>query len=133
MESIAKVEMKRRLFLSKILMAPIVLVGCVESQWGDEIRSAPTSDNQVKKLVRVGDFGINATSEGKLRVNTVVVNEGRSPRVGKLVIVVEVDGSKEQKSEVIEIGPKDKVEYSTIFEISFEEFEKAGDLKMFIE
>ena len=127
------VEMKRRLFLSKVLIAPIVLVGCMESQGGDEIRSAPTSDRRVKELVRVQDFGINATSEGKLRVDTIVVNEGRAPRVGKLIIVVEVDGAKEQKSEVIEIGPNEKVESNTIFEISFEDFEREGDLKMFIE
>ena len=127
------VEMKRRLFLSKVLIAPIVLVGCMESQGGDEIRSAPTSDRRVKELVRVQDFGINATSEGKLRVDTIVVNEGRAPRVGKLIIVVEVDGAKEQKSEVIEIGPNEKVESNTIFEISFEDFERGGDLKMFIE
>jgi len=127
------VEMKRRLFLSKVLIAPIVLVGCMESQGGDEIRSAPTSDRRVKELVRVQDFGINATSEGKLRVDTVVVNEGRAPRVGKLVIVVEVEGAKEQKSEVIEIGPNEKVENNIVFEISFEDFERGGDLKMFIE
>ena len=127
------VEMKRRLFLSKVLIAPIVLVGCMESQGGDEIRSAPTSDRRIKELVRVQDFGINATSEGKLRVDTIVVNEGRAPRVGKLIIVVEVDGAKEQKSEVIEIGPNEKVESNTIFEISFEDFEREGDLKMFIE
>ena len=127
------VEMKRRLFLSKVLIAPIVLVGCMESQGGDEIRSAPTSDRRVKELVRVQDFGINATSEGKLRVDTVVVNEGRAPRVGKLVIVVEVEGAKEQKSEVIEIGPNEKVENNIVFEISFEDFEREGDLKMFIE
>jgi|GEM_PF-1662965 len=127
------VEMKRRWFLSKVLIAPIVLVGCVESKGRDEIRSAPTSDRRVKELVRVEDFGINATSEGKLRVDTVVVNEGRSPRVGKLVIVVEVDGSKEQKSEIIDIGPNEKVENNTVFEISFEDFEREGDLKMFIE
>ena len=127
------VEMKRRLFLSKVLIAPIVLVGCMESKGGDEIRSAPTSDRRVKELVRVQDFGINATSEGKLRVDTVVVNEGRAPRVGKLVIVVEVDGAKEQKSEVIEIGPNEKVENNIVFEISFEDFERGGDLKMFIE
>ncbi len=125
--------MKRRLFLSKVLISPIVLVGCMESQDGDEIRSAPTSDRRVKELVRVQDFGINATSEGKLRVDTVVVNEGRAPRVGKLVIVVEVEGAKEQKSEVIEIGPNEKVENNIVFEISFEDFEKGGDLKMFIE
>jgi hypothetical protein len=127
------VEMKRRLFLSKVLIAPIVLVGCMESQGGEEIRSAPTSDRRVKELVRVQDFGINATSEGKLRVDTVVVNEGRAPRVGKLVIVVEVEGAKEQKSEVIEIGPNEKVENNIVFEISFEDFERGGDLKMFIE
>ena len=127
------VEMKRRLFLSKVLIAPIVLVGCMESQGGDEIRSAPTSDRRIKELVRVQDFGINATSEGKLRVDTVVVNEGRAPRVGKLVIVVEVEGAKEQKSEVIEIGPNEKVENNIVFEISFEDFERGGDLKMFIE
>ena len=127
------VEMKRRLFLSKVLIAPIVLVGCMESQGGDEIRSAPTSDRRVKELVRVQDFGINATSEGKLRVDTIVVNEGRAPRVGKLIIVVEVDGAKEQKSEVIEIGPNEKVENNIVFEISFEDFERGGDLKMFIE
>ncbi|MCH2453554.1 MAG: hypothetical protein MK159_02950 [Halobacteriales archaeon] len=127
------VEMKRRLFLSKVLIAPVVLVGCMESQGGDEIRSAPTSDRRIKELVRVQDFGINATSEGKLRVDTIVVNEGRAPRVGKLIIVVEVDGAKEQKSEVIEIGPNEKVESNTIFEISFEDFEREGDLKMFIE
>ena len=127
------VEMKRRLFLSKVLIAPVVLVGCMESQGGDEIRSAPTSDRRIKELVRVQDFGINATSEGKLRVDTVVVNEGRAPRVGKLIIVVEVDGAKDQKSEVIEIGPNEKVESNTIFEISFEDFEREGDLKMFIE
>ncbi len=127
------VEMKRRLFLSKVLIAPIVLVGCMESQGGDEIRSAPTSDRRVKELVRVQDFGINATSEGKLRVDTVVVNEGRAPRVGKLVIVVEVEGAKEQKSEVIEIGPNEKVENNIVFEISFEDFKRGGDLKMFIE
>ena len=127
------VEMKRRLFLSKVLIAPVVLVGCMESQGGDEIRSAPTSDRRIKELVRVQDFGINATSEGKLRVDTIVVNEGRAPRVGKLIIVVEVDGAKEQKSEVIEIGPNEKVENNTVFEISFEDFEREGDLKMFIE
>ena len=127
------VEMKRRLFLSKVLIAPVVLVGCMESQGGDEIRSAPTSDRRITELVRVQDFGINATSEGKLRVDTIVVNEGRAPRVGKLIIVVEVDGAKEQKSEVIEIGPNEKVESNTIFEISFEDFEREGDLKMFIE
>ena len=127
------VEMKRRLFLSKVLIAPVVLVGCMESQGGDEIRSAPTSDRRIKELVRVQDFGINATSEGKLSVDTIVVNEGRAPRVGKLIIVVEVDGAKEQKSEVIEIGPNEKVESNTIFEISFEDFEREGDLKMFIE
>ena len=127
------VEMKRRLFLSKVLIAPVVLVGCMESQGGDEIRSAPTSDRRIKELGRVQDFGINATSEGKLRVDTIVVNEGRAPRVGKLIIVVEVDGAKEQKSEVIEIGPNEKVESNTIFEISFEDFEREGDLKMFIE
>ena len=104
-----------------------------ESQGGDEIRSAPTSDRRIKELVRVQDFGINATSEGKLRVDTIVVNEGRAPRVGKLIIVVEVDGAKEQKSEVIEIGPNEKVENNTVFEISFEDFERGGDLKMFIE
>ena len=127
------VEMKRRLFLSKVLIAPVVLVGCMESQGGDEIRSAPTSDRRIKELVRVQDFGINATSEGKLRVDTIVVNEGRAPRVGKLIIVVEVDGAKEQKSEVIEIGPNEKVENNIVFEISFEDFERGGDLKMFIE
>ena len=127
------VEMKRRLFLSKVLIAPVVLVGCMESQGGEGIRSAPTSDRRIKELVRVQDFGINATSEGKLRVDTIVVNEGRAPRVGKLIIVVEVDGAKEQKSEVIEIGPNEKVESNTIFEISFEDFEREGDLKMFIE
>ena len=127
------VEMKRRLFLSKVLIAPVVLVGCMESQGGDEIRRAPTSDRRIKELVRVQDFGINATSEGKLRVDIVVVNEGRAPRVGKLVIVVEVEGAKEQKSEVIEIGPNEKVENNIVFEISFEDFEREGDLKIFIE
>ena len=47
--------------------------------------------------------------------------------------MVEVEGKKEQKSEVIEIGPNEKVKTNTVFEISLEEFEYAGDLKVFIE
>jgi hypothetical protein len=125
--------MQRRLFLSKVLMIPIALGGCVGAQSAEEIRSAPTSDRRVQELVRVEDFGINATSEGKLVVDTIIINEGRSPRVSKLVIVVEVGGKKEQKSEVIEIGPNEKVKTNTVFEISLEEFEYAGDLRISIE
>lgn len=132
-EDIARVEMQRRLFLSKVLMIPIALGGCVGAQSAEEIRSAPTSDRRVQELVRVEDFGINATSEGKLVVDTIIINEGRSPRVSKLVIVVEVGGKKEQKSEVIEIGPNEKVKTNTVFEISLEEFEYAGDLRISIE
>ena len=125
--------MQRRLFLSKMLVIPIALGGCVGAQSAEGIRSAPTSDRQVQKLVRVEDFGINATSEGKLVVDTIIINEGRAPRIGKLVIVVEAGGKKEQKTEVIEIGPNEKVKTNTVFEISLEEFEHAGDLKMSIE
>ena len=128
--------MQRRLFLSKMIMIPIILGGCVMTQGtlpADDSRSAPTSDRRVQKLVRVEDFGINATSEGKLVVDTTVINEGRAPRVGRLIIVVEVEGVKEQKTEVIEIGPNEKIKTNTVFEISLEEFEKAGDLKMSIE
>ena len=132
-EDIARVEMQRRLFLSKVLMIPIALGGCVGAQSAEEIRSATTSDRRVQELVRVEDFGINATSEGKLVVDTIIINEGRSPRVSKLVIVVEVGGKKEQKSEVIEIGPNEKVKTNTVFEISLEEFEYAGDLRISIE
>ena len=114
-------------------MIPIALGGCVGAQSAEEIRSAPTSDRRVQGLVRVEDFGINATSEGKLVVDTIIINEGRSPRVSKLVIVVEAGGKKEQKTEVIEIGPNEKVKTSTVFEISLEEFEYAGDLRMSIE
>jgi hypothetical protein len=116
-----------------MLVIPIVLGGCAGIQSAEGIRSAPTSDRQVQKLVRVEDFGINATSEGKLVVDTIIINEGRAPRVGKLVIVVEAGGKKEQKTEVIEIGPNEKVKTNTVFEISLEEFEYAGDLKMSIE
>ena len=132
-EDIARVEMQRRLFLSKVLMIPIALGGCVGAQSAEEIRSAPTSDRRVQELVRVEDFGINATSEGKLVVDTIIINEGSSLRVSKLVIVVEVGGKKEQKTEVIEIGPNEKVKTNTVFEISLEEFEYAGDLRMSIE
>ena len=114
-------------------MIPIALGGCVRTQSAEGIRSAPTSDRRVRELVRIEDFGINATSEGKLVVDTIIINEGRAPRVGKLVIVVEVKGKKEQKTEVIEIGPNEKVKTNTVFEISLEEFEYAGDLKMSIE
>ena len=132
-EDIARVEMQRRLFLSKVLMIPIALGGCVGAQSAEEIRSAPTSDRRVQELVRVEDFGINATSEGKLVVDTIIINEGSSLRVSKLVIVVEAGGKKEQKTEVIEIGPNEKVKTNTVFEISLEEFEYAGDLRMSIE
>jgi len=125
--------MQRRLFLSKVLMIPIALGGCVGAQSAEEIRSAPTSDRRVQGLVRVEDFGINATSEGKLVVDTIIINEGSSLRVSKLVIVVEAGGKKEQKTEVIEIGPNEKVKTNTVFEISLEEFEYAGDLRMSIE
>ena len=114
-------------------MIPIALGGCVRAQSAEGIRSAPTSDRRVRELVRIEDFDINATSEGKLVVDTIIINEGRAPRVGKLVIVVEVKGKKEQKTEVIEIGPNEKVKTNTVFEISLEEFEYAGDLKMSIE
>tara|TARA_A100001037_G_scaffold241923_1_gene222219 strand:+ start:29165 stop:29542 length:378 start_codon:yes stop_codon:yes gene_type:complete len=125
--------MQRRLFLSNILVALLVLTGCIESRSGDGVRSAPTSDRQAKELLRVENFDIDATPEGKLIVNTIIVNEGRNSRMGKLVIVVKVEGEIEQKTEIIEVKSNEKIETATVFEISLEEFEEEGELEMSIE
>ena len=115
------------------MVALLVLTGCIESRSGDGVRSAPTSDRQAKELLRVENFDIDATPEGKLIVNTIIVNEGRNSRMGKLVIVVKVEGEIEQKTEIIEVKSNEKIETATVFEISLEEFEEDGELVMSIE
>lgn len=125
--------MKRREFILGSIVPFVILSGCVEGDRDGGIRGPPIADRKSPKLLRVDTFDTNVTKDGKLLVETTIMNEGNSVRRTKLTIRVESNGTVEEKLQVVEIEPNEETITEMVFQIDFESFENDGDLRIFLE
>lgn len=125
--------MKRRAFILKSIVPFVILSGCIDGNRDGGIRGPPIEDRKAPELLRVDTFDTNKTKDGKLLVETTIMNEGNSVRRTKLTIRVESNGIVEEKLQVVEVEPDGKAIIEMIFQVGFESFEKDGDLRIFLE
>ncbi|MFC7203491.1 transcriptional initiation protein Tat [Haloferax namakaokahaiae] len=78
--------------------------------------------------VRISTFDIEETEDGRLRVVGEVVNDAASERTANVRIRVVVGGEESVQTLEISIPAGETEPFEAVFETTFEEFSKGGDL-----
>jgi hypothetical protein len=128
--------MNRRSALRALTIASLLPAGCLADPPGptgprnppDEPANDPRETPDPQRL-RITDFDVEATEDGRLQVVGTIENRGGAERLATVRAEVTTD-ERRVRTTAVEVPPESTVEFAIVFDVTHERFTERGDLNL---